>query len=239
MAAIAATVQAVSREYWILWIIDCGHALAFGGTATSNASRYARVGWIAALAIFPSFRCRAATSQSAYEKLPRAVQALPYTVASGTPLGEVQRLSRDADRRHFSPSGILFPNWSGALGIMDQRILGALYPKSFHGLNGGTGLSLRWNRDPNHRLYPDRFFGPLGPEMMMEDDFRRIMAVNRVSLFSFHRGENYFSKNVAIGPYAPSACRLLASSATIDSYLCPGMGGVGYFPNAVAVGKDQ
>ncbi|MEK7692047.1 MAG: hypothetical protein AAB425_13615, partial [Bdellovibrionota bacterium] len=109
----------------------------------------------------------------------------------------------------------------------------------FHGLNGGTGLSLRWNRDPNHRLDPDRFFGPLGPEMMMEDDFRRIMAVNRVSLFSFHRGENYFSKNVAIGPYAPSACRLLASSATIDSYLCPGMGGVGYFPNAVAVGKDQ
>jgi hypothetical protein len=161
------------------------------------------------------------------------VAPVPLELDPATPLGEVQRLSRSENRRHFSPF-ILYPNWSSVFRILDVRLLEALYPKTYFALNGADGLFPNWERDPSHAIRPDRFVRPVHPSLLFGDAFERLLIVNRVSLFSFMAGSRIDLPGDAPGPYAVSRCQLLARSMQITSYVCPAIGGIAYFPKAVA-----
>jgi hypothetical protein len=158
---------------------------------------------------------------------------VPSVIDPETPLGKVQELSRDQDRRHFSPLGWVYPNWSQALEILDLRSLNALYPSGIHQLNGGLFSS--WERDPKHVLKPDRFTATVPPYQYMRPDFQRVLALHRVSLLTFTKGQARFPKNP--GPYQQSKCQLLGADAVqgTESYICPEVGGVGFFPEIVKV----
>jgi hypothetical protein len=165
------------------------------------------------------------------------VSPLPAVIAASTPLGKVQELSRTEDRRHFSPHSLIYPNWSQALEILDLRSLNALYPSGIHQLN--AGLFSKWERDPAHVLNPDRFTGPWRPAQYLGIDFQRVLALHRVSLLTFSLGQARFPRNP--GPYQQSKCQLLAadSGQGTESYLCPEVGGVGFFPETVKLAGTQ
>ena len=111
------------------------------------------------------------------------IAPLPSTIDASTPLGQVQKRSQDEDRRHYSPARFLYPNWSAALGILDVRSLNALYPLGYYLLN--AGLSSYWESDPQHGIKPDRFTETAAPALAVSVEFQRVLAVNRVSLFTF------------------------------------------------------
>jgi hypothetical protein len=160
------------------------------------------------------------------------VAPLPVNIDSSTPLGTVQSLARTEDRRHFSPAGFLYPNWSGALDIPDLLSIGAFYPIGYHELN--AALFPRWERDPQHGLVPDRFVPP-PPSATMSPEFQRVMAAHRVSLLTFIAGKAFFA--AAPSPYDRTRCRLLSRSlsAAAESWVCPEIGGIGYFPERIQV----
>ncbi len=160
------------------------------------------------------------------------VAPLPVNIDSSTPLGTVQSLARTEDRRHFSPGGLLYPNWSAALDIPDLLSVGALYPIGYHELN--AALFPWWERDPQHGLVPDRFVPP-PPSATMSPEFQRVMAVHRVSLLTFIAGKAFFA--AAPSPYERTRCRLLSRSlsAAAESWVCPEVGGIGYFPELIQV----
>lgn len=173
-----------------------------------------------------------------HREYPPQVAPVPLELDPATPLGQVQRLSRTENRRHFSPT-ILYPNWSSAFQILDLRLLEALYPKTYFALNGGDGLFPDWERDPAHTIRPDRFVRPVHPSLIFGDAFQRLLIVNRVSLFSFGVGTSLHLPSDVRGPYAAMRCEPLARSVWIESYVCPEIGGIAYFPKAVTkVGSD-
>jgi hypothetical protein len=161
-------------------------------------------------------------------QLPPLVDALDVA----TPLGIVQKLSEQQDRRHYSPAEFLFPNWSEAFGILDMLSLQALYPIGYHQLN--AGLFHDWYYDPAHGLVPDRFTPVKGP-LAISQEFQRVMAVHRVSLLTFSIDAATFAP--APSPYEAAKCHLLGSSSVqgTESYICPEVGRVGYFPGTVGV----
>lgn len=164
------------------------------------------------------------------------LEALPVEIDPSTALGAVQALARREDRRHFSPAGFLYPNWSEAVGIPDLLSLYALYPTGYHELN--AGLFHGWERDPQHGLVPDRFVPP-PPWAFATIDFQRVLAVNRVSLLTFALGEAFFPEGP--GPYQASRCRLLARSPAqrAESWVCPDAGSIGFFPEVVRVVRSR
>jgi hypothetical protein len=159
------------------------------------------------------------------------IAPLPSTIDASTPLGQVQKRSQDEDRRHYSPARFLYPNWSAALGILDVRSLNALYPLGYYLLN--AGLSSYWESDPQHGLKPDRFTQTAYPALAMSVEFQRVLAVNRVSLLTFAIGRARFAPPPS--PYAASQCQLLGKDLAqgSESYVCPQIGGVGFFPEVV------
>ncbi|MGK5085602.1 hypothetical protein WDW37_20120 [Bdellovibrionota bacterium FG-1] len=159
----------------------------------------------------------------------REVAAVNEALDPTSPLGAVQKLSISEDRRHYSPSTVLFPNWSAAFNILDMRVLYAIYPQGYFELNGG--LTDKWDSDPGNMIKPDRFVRNLPTKSLFESDFQRLLLLNRISLFTFTPDDVVFS--TLPGPYEESKCRLLAEDTKIKSYICPEMGGVGYFPRLV------
>jgi hypothetical protein len=145
-------------------------------------------------------------------------------------IGMVQKLSQEQDRRHISPGGLLYPNWSEAFGILDVLSLNAFFPRGYHELN--AGLYRNWIHDPQHGLIPDRFV-PVQGRWAMTVDFQRVMAVHRVSLLSFRLNQATFANSPS--PYTRQNCQLLAQSPVQGavSYVCPEVGGVGFFPRVV------
>ncbi len=164
------------------------------------------------------------------------IAALPSEIDPATPLGTVQRLAETEDRRHFSPAGFLFPNWSSALGIPDLLLIGPLYPVGYHELN--AALFAGWARDPQHGLVPDRFFPP-PPSAIATTEFQRVLAVHRVSLLTFRRGASFWSPSP--GPYEFSRCRFLTMSRAqgTEAWICPDVGGIGFFPEDVRVVRSR
>jgi len=162
----------------------------------------------------------------------RELAPLPVDLDPSTPLGAVQYRSEHEDRRHFSPGGFLYPNWSAAFGILDVLTIGAFYPVGYHELN--STLFRNWPHDPQHGIVPDRFV-PIPISAAVTLEFQRVMAVNRVSLLTFGLRQAAFAE--APSPYEASKCQLLARSTTqgTESYVCPAVGGVGYFPEVVRV----
>jgi hypothetical protein len=166
----------------------------------------------------------------------RQLPRLPDTIDASTPLGTVQTISEQQDRRHYSPSEFLSPNWSQVFRIPDLLLLYALYPTGYHELN--AGLFAHWRRDPIHSLNPDRFIHVSWGDVMTPS-FQRVLAVHRVSLLTFGRGQAKFAR--APSPYAKKSCRLLASSDVqgTESYLCPEVGGIGYFPGTLSIASTR
>jgi len=159
------------------------------------------------------------------------IAPLPSTIDATTPLGLVQRRSQDEDRRHFSPDGFLYPNWSEALGVLDVRLVYALYPVGYYLLN--AGLFSHWDTDLQHGIKPDRFTLPVPPALAVSVEFQRVLAVNRVSLLTFAIGRARFAPPPS--PYEASQCQLLGKDLAqgSESYVCPQIGGVGFFPEVV------
>jgi hypothetical protein len=169
---------------------------------------------------------------------PPQVAPFQLELDPATPLGQIQRLSRTEHRRHFSAQ-ILYPNWSSAFRILDLRLLEALYPKAYFALNGADGLFPDWERAPVHTIRPDRFVRPVHPSLLFGDAFQRLLIVNRVSLFSFSVGTSLHLPSDVRSPYAAMRCQPLGRSDWIESYVCPEIGGIAYFPKAVIeVGSD-
>jgi hypothetical protein len=164
------------------------------------------------------------------------VAPLPAQLDPSTPLGAVQALSEREDRRHVSPSGFLYSNWSEAVGILDVLSIGAFYPKGYHELN--ATLFQQWDRDPGHGINPDRFVPPPTGKAMTPE-FQRVMAAHRVSLLTFLPGQVSFA--AAPSPYEETKCRMLARSdqAPAESYVCPEVGGIGYFPEVVRTVRSR
>jgi hypothetical protein len=159
------------------------------------------------------------------------IAPLPSTIDASTPLGQVQKRSQDEDRRHYSPDRFLYPNWSAALGVLDVRSLNAFFPVGYYLLNGG--LFPYWESDPAHGIKPDRFTQTATPALAMSVEFQRVLAVNRVSLFTFAIGRARFARPPS--PYEASNCQLLGKDLAqgSESYVCPQIGGVGFFPEVV------
>ena len=159
------------------------------------------------------------------------IAPLPSTIDASTPLGQVQKRSQDEDRRHYSPDRFLYPNWSAALGVLDVRSLNAFFPVGYYLLNGG--LFPYWESDPAHGIKPDRFTQTATPALAMSVEFQRVLAVNRVSLFTFAIGRARFA--LPPSPYEASQCQLLGKDQAqgSESYVCPQIGGVGFFPEVV------
>ena len=109
------------------------------------------------------------------QTIPTQVAPLPLELDPATPLGQVQKLSRTENRRHFSAT-FLYPNWSSAFQILDLRLLEALYPKTYFALNGGDGLFADWERDSAHTIRPDRFVRPVHPSLLFGDEFQRLSS---------------------------------------------------------------
>ena len=153
---------------------------------------------------------------------------LPATIDPTTPLGLVQKLSREQDRRHYSPT--IYPNWGEAFGIMELLSVHAFYPQAYHELN--AGLFTRWERDPFMVSCPI-VSSLCRAGRRCPPEFQRVMAVHRVSLLTFGLGTASFAP--APSPYSERRCQLLARSAEqrTESYVCPDIGGVGFFPKRV------
>ena len=165
------------------------------------------------------------------------IAPLPATIDATTPLGQVQKRSQEEDRRHYSPDGFLYPNWSAALEVLDVRLLYALYPAGYFLLN--AGLFSHWESDPQHGIKPDRFTETVPRALAMSVEFQRVLAVNRVSLFTFAIGQASFAPSPS--PYEASQCQLLGKDPTqgSESYVCPQIGGVGFFPEVVVFTKSD
>jgi hypothetical protein len=164
------------------------------------------------------------------------MKPLPNKIDQRTPLGQVQKLCEEQDRRHYSPGGFLAPNWSEAIGILDILSLNAFYPIGYHELN--AGLYKHWDRDPQHVLNPDRFVHVLGSQAMGRD-FQRVLAAHHVSLLTFRYDEPHFAP--APSPYEAGKCRLLARNKEqrTESYVCPDIPGIGYFPSVVRAVSER
>lgn len=168
-------------------------------------------------------------------QFPQEVAAVPNDISPTVPLGAIAEISQKEDRRHFSPDGLIFPNWSSAFKILDVRLLPALIPNGYYELNGADGLGSVWQGDIGHRLRPDRFT-VTKPNEMFSGDFEKLLALNRVSLFTYMSDEpieQVLGWNG--GPYDQRNCEVLKTSARHIAYRCPSIGPVGYFPSDVKI----
>jgi hypothetical protein len=161
-----------------------------------------------------------------------SVPALPRIISPSSALGAARALSVREDRRHYSPAGYVYPNWGEAIGLMEMLSLQALYPRESHELF--SSLFHQWEEWPENGLVPDRFVA-VTPALSMTADFQRLLAVNRVSLLTFKIDDVAFGEPGS--PYERSRCRLLARSPAqhAESWVCPAIGGVGFFPGALRV----
>lgn len=158
---------------------------------------------------------------------PRQLPPVPAALDRDTPLGAVAELSRRQDRRHYGLGYVLFPGWSAAFGILDLRMVEPFYPAGVHALN--RGVFSHWlTLQPG---FPDRFVRPDPESLTWDPGFQRVLALHRVSLLSFPSDFLLFPP--APSPWEQGRCRLLARDQGIESWLCPDVGGVGWFPRRV------
>ena len=170
-----------------------------------------------------------------HEPLPRQERPLFQQLDPVTPIGLIQDYSRLEDRRHHSPDQILDGNWSGVFGILDLKINMPLYTNAYWELN--SELFRNWS-GKGLIMYPNRFFGPDSLENYFSKDFEKLMVIHRISLISFHTSEVRLNPSVE-SPYSKENCRLLGQNSSYSSYICPKVGGVGFFPKGVVQVNDQ
>jgi hypothetical protein len=221
---------------WPLWAAAATSLLAAGGALLPGMTGgpHRRVALAAALLLTATapYLVGGALAEPLWRGTAGAPEGpgLPLPAELTGPLATVRELSQHEDRRHASPGGFLYPNWAAALGILDLFTIGALYPVGYHELN--AGLFPWWERDPQHGLNPDRFVPPPA-EAIHSVEFQRVLAVNRVSLLTFELGRPVFPAGPS--PYERQRCRPVAGDRALllEAWLCPDVGGVGYFPGLV------
>ena len=166
---------------------------------------------------------------------PRQESPLPRQLDPTSPMGLVQQYSKLEDRRHHSPHEILDGNWAGAFGILDLKINMPLYTRDYWVLNSklfgdwsGKGLV----------IYPNLFARPNTKESYFSEEFQRLMIIHRISIVSFYSGRTQLNPT-SDSPYSADNCELLATNSSYSSFLCPKVGGVGFFPRKVVQVEDQ
>ena len=165
-----------------------------------------------------------------------SVPPLPREISTTSAIGAARQLSVGEDRRHYSPVGYVFPNWGEAIGMLEMLSLQALYPRAYHELN--STLFTGWELYPDHGIVPDRFQVVPRP-LAMSREFQRVLVVNRVSLLTFRIDDAFFGEPGS--PYERSACRLLTRTPAqrAESWVCPSVGGVGFFPSVLSVAAGR
>ncbi len=148
-------------------------------------------------------------------------------IAENNVYHQIQSKSQNEDRRHFAPDGRLYPNFSMSFNILDLRILYGLYPKNFYVLT--SGLFTKWSELPGHG-HPDRFVQPAPEISTFNEDLQRLFTVHRVSLLSFSKKKMWLEPK---GLYSQSNCQKLGEDVVAQSWFCPQVAGVGFFPDRV------
>lgn len=236
LAALGTGVIAAAAEpEWtgVLWaMVGCGVGLAVCGgliTAAPGELRGARRGsfvvGLGLLALAPFLLLNGYLPTMIRSGPAPEVPPLSASLSDKSPIGRVQAISRREDRRHYAASDVLHPNWPGALGILDLRVLGALYARPGHELN--SGLFDGWVGSE----YPDRFVRPAEESRTKEADFQKILILNRVSLLTFLDDRILLADEPS--PYSVDGCQSLGTKEHVVSYYCPGVGPIGYFPAEV------
>src|SRR5262249_29610122 len=102
----------------------------------------------------------------------------------------------------------------------------------------GAHLFSGWPREMVFPLVPDRFV-PVSARQAMTSEFQRVLVLNRISLLTFPLGQATFGE--AGSPYQRERCRQLATDRGIgmESWVCPDVGGIGYFPASVEVVRSR
>lgn len=170
-----------------------------------------------------------------HESLPRQARPLLQQLDPVSPIGLIQHYSRLEDRRHHSPDQILDGNWSGVFGILDLKINMPLYTNAYWELN--SKLFRNWS-GKGLIMYPSHFFGPNSLEDYFSKDFEKLMVIHRISLISFETSEVRLNPSVE-SLYSKENCRLLGKNSAYSSYICPKVGGVGFYPKKVVQVSDQ
>jgi hypothetical protein len=240
LVALFAAQRSEAREAWVLRYVGVLSAcLIFYFSGWDRFPRWRSVWVVIAtlMLVLPQFtKPQSYLKALASLRLPGELPPHPSILSPKSALGAVQDYSMREDRRHFSPTEILFPNWSSAFRILDIRFLGALHAKSFYALNSEVGLFGQWSGDPGYG-YTDRFVRTEPPSLAFSPEFQRVLILNRISLFSFQRRQSFLSETP--GPYERKNCRPIGDSWDLESYICPEVGGVGYFPKHVETSASQ
>lgn len=144
----------------------------------------------------------------------------------------VKNLSQTEDRRHFSPDERLYPNWSSSLKIMDLRVLYAFYPK--------WTFELYYNINPfwaeQTTQVPDRFVKLSPYSNLSNAEVIKNLLLARVSLLTFSKEKMWLPQD---GFYSQKSCRLIASDQLNQSWLCPEIDGVSFFPKHVELNLNE
>ncbi|MCC6808115.1 MAG: hypothetical protein IT381_11880 [Deltaproteobacteria bacterium] len=234
LVAAVAVVRVVFGAGFVEAWVDVAFALVFivaaTGLAEKPAARWWRTFGLAGIA----FVSMALNNRMFSLALRKEVRAITLPLTPGTPMAEVQRVSQSEDRRHFSNDDILFPNWSGALRILDMRYLGSFNPKHLYALNGYAAAL--WAIDPSQGGQPDRFVGTAPKQAMLDVRFLRLLALHRVSLFTFFERVQLTADG---GPYSRDRCPTLAEAPPLIAVRCSDVPGVGSFPRTLAAVKDD
>ena len=126
-------------------------------------------------------------------------------------------------------------NWSGAFGILDLKVNMPIYPLAYWKLN--SELFADWS-GKGLIMYPNLFFGPDRLEDYFSKGFEKLMVIHRISLISFHTSGVRLNPSVE-SLYSKENCRLLGQNSSYSSYICPKVGGVGFYPKKVVQVSDQ
>ena len=144
----------------------------------------------------------------------------------------VAEKSRAEDRRHFSGDLFLSPNWGSAVGILEMRVLEALYPRLQHKLYATVVSS--WQHGSSQPHIPDRFLKLTEPtsQPVSGSELEKLLVITRTSLLTMDKAKSLPPKGEF---YSVESCRLLGEDAAAKAWLCPKIGGVGFFPTKLSV----
>jgi hypothetical protein len=140
--------------------------------------------------------------------------------------------SRGEDRRHYSGDLFLSPNWGSAVGILETRVLEALYPRMQHKLYSTVVTS--WAHGSALPSVPDRFLKlkPDASDPVSGSEIEKLLVLTRTSLLTMDKSKSL----PATGEfYSRESCRALGEDDAAAAWLCPRVGGVGFFPAHVSV----
>lgn len=181
--------------------------------------------FFALLAIYPAVRAPLVSLRHLSGYYAKEIEPFSLQIPKENIYAQIQELSIREDRRHFAPDWRMYPNYSSVFQILDLRSLTGLFPKNIYLLN--SQLFHSWHGSSPE---PDRFVGPELGYQKIETSLQRLLAVHRVSLLSFSKDQMWLLPE---GAYSQKNCKKLGEDQFAQSWLCPAVSGVSYFPQKV------